>query len=73
MRAGGRNGGNGSFAAAGLGGRRDGLLRHGLAGRVVGIGVQGRGYVPIPAASVVESVLKPLGVGRPALCLRYST
>lgn len=43
MRAGGRNGGNGAFAEAGLGGRRDALLRHGLAGRGVGIGLQGRG------------------------------
>jgi len=73
MRAGGRYGGNGSFAGTSLGGRRDGLLQHGLAGMGVGIGLQGRGYVPIPATSVVESVLKPLGVGRPALCLRYST
>lgn len=43
MRAGGRNGGNGAFAGAGLGGRRDALLRHGLAGRGVGIWLQGRG------------------------------
>ena len=43
MRAGGRYGGNGSFAEAGLGGRRDALLQHGMAGRGVGIGWQGRG------------------------------
>jgi len=43
MRAGGRNGGNGAFAEAGLGGRRDALLQDGMAGRGVGIGWQGRG------------------------------
>lgn len=43
MRAGGRYGGNGSFAEAGLGGRRDALLQHGMAGKGVGIGLQGRG------------------------------
>ncbi len=73
MRAGGRNGGNGVLAGVGLGGRRDGLLRHGLAGRGVGIGLWGREHEPILAASVVETVLKPLGAGRPALCLRCST
>ncbi len=43
MRAGGRNGGNGAFAGASLGGKRDELLQHGRAGRGVGIGLQGRG------------------------------
>lgn len=54
MRAGGRNGGNGSFAEAGLGGRRDALLRHGMAGMGVGIGLQGRGAGPIQGWLVAE-------------------